>query len=319
MSRENRPGIVRTRSAMLSLCCRFRANTIRLFEFDPPTPAGVKLMRWLGTLALIVCGSTLQAADETPLKKAEEAYGKKDYKAAAELAAEAAKMNPKSAQAPFIVGMSRLSLREFPAAIDAFTAVLKINPKLAAANDRRGDAYLKQGKFAEAIADFDVFLAANPKFGPEHWRRGIALYYAKRYEDGVKQFDTHKTVNPEDVENAVWHYLCNIKGVGKEKAQKSLIDVTKDTRVPMAEIQKLYAGKLKPEDVLAASEKTKADSPEGTSARFYGHLYVALWYEAEGDAKKVREHLTAAVEKYKIGDYMWDVGNAHLQMLKAMK
>ena len=30
--------------------------------------------------------------------------------------------------------------------------------------------------------------------------------------------------------------------------------MTRDGRVPMAEIQKLFAGKLKPEDVLAAAE-----------------------------------------------------------------
>ena len=188
--------------------------------------------------------------------------------------------------------------------------------KEALAADRRGDALLKEGKWKEAIAEFDKFLAVNPRFAPEHWRRGIALYYAGRYEDGVKQFETHKTVNPQDVENAAWHYLCNVKVVGAKKAQEALIDVTKDTRVPMAEIQKLFAGKLKPEVVLAAAEKTEADTAKGISARFYGHLYVALWYESDGKAEKVKEHLKLAVEKYKVTDYMWAVGNAHLKGLK---
>jgi lipoprotein NlpI len=136
---------------------------------------------------------------------------------------------------------------------------------------------------------------------------------------GVKQFETHKAVNPQDVENAAWHYLCNAKVVGREKARAELIDVTRDPRVPMAEVQKLFAGKLKPEDVLAAAEKIDAKSDAGTEARFYAHLYVALWHEAEGEAKKARDHLTAAVEKFKIGHYMWDVGNAHLGVLKAGK
>jgi lipoprotein NlpI len=186
----------------------------------------------------------------------------------------------------------------------------------AVAADIRGDALLKEGKWKEAIAEFDKFLEANPKLAPQHWRRGIALYYAGRYEDGVKQFETHKTVNPQDVENAVWHYLCNVKVVGAKKAQEALIDVTKDERVPMAEIQKLFAGKLKPEDVLAAAEKTDAKTAAGVSARFYGHLYVALWYEAEGKADKVKEHLKKAVEDYKVTDYMWSVGNAHFKGLK---
>jgi lipoprotein NlpI len=211
------------------------------------------------------------------------------------------------------VGEAFMKLREPGKAADTFTKSLAAvsDPKV---QNRRGDAHLWAGKFTEAVADYDAFLKVYPKLDQEHWQRGIALYYAAKYEDGVKQFETHKKHNPQDVENAAWHYLCNVKVVGKEKAQKALIDVTKDPRVPMAEIQKLFAGKLKPEDVLAAADKEKT-----TEAKFYAHLYVALWYDAEGDAKKVKEHLTTAVEKHEVVDYMWDVGNAHLQMLKAKK
>lgn len=217
------------------------------------------------------------------------------------------------------LGEVRLALRDNAGAVKDLTKAVELDPKLFAAIDRRGDAYLKLGKFAEAVADYDAYLKADPKFAPKHWRRGIALYYAGKFEDGVKQFELHKTDNPQDVENAAWHYLCNVKVVGKEKAQQALIDVTDDARVPMAEIQKLFAGKLKPADVLAAAEKTKAGTAAGTSARFYAHLYVGLWYEAEGEEKKVREHLSAAVEKYVVPDYMWDVGRAHLEVLKAKK
>lgn len=242
----------------------------------------------------------------------------------ARMLAEAAKMlqgvdeskdgNAEKARAYARVGDLLMQLREPAKAAGAFTKSLAADPAQAKVQDRRGDAHLWAGKFTEAVADYDAFLKANPKVAPEHWRRGIALYYAGKYEDGVKQFDTHKTVNPQDVENAAWHYLCNMKVVGKQKAQAALIDVTRDPRVPMAEIQKLFAGKLKPDDVLAAADKAKT-----TEANFYAHLYVGLWYDAEGDAKKVKEHLTTAVEKYEVPDYMWDVGNAHLQMLKAKK
>ena len=266
-------------------------------------------------ILILFSGAGLASADD--LADAERAYKAKDYAKAVEHATAAVKADPKSTDALQLLGSAQLGLRDNAAAVESFSAALKLDKKLSSALDRRGDAYLKLGKFAEAVADYDAFLKDKPKFAPEHWRRGIALYYATQFEDGVKQFETHKTVNPEDVENAAWHYLCNVKVAGKEKSQKALIDVTQDTRVPMAEIQKLYAGKLKPEDVLAAAEKTKADTALGKSARFYANLYVALWYDAEGDAKKVRAHLTDAVEKYKIGDYMWDVGHAHLLTLKA--
>jgi lipoprotein NlpI len=258
----------------------------------------------------------LLAFADDDMKKAEEAFRKQDYKAAREHAAAAAKADPKAVEPRVLLGLACLQLRDHAAAEDAFTEALKLNDKLAFAYDRRGDARLKRGNLEGAVADFDKKLELDPTFAPEHWRRGIALYYVGRFKDGAAQFETHKKANPEDVENAAWHYLCNAKVVGKEKARAGLIGVTKDTRVPMAKIQELFAGKAEPKDVLAAAEILMADTPEGTEARFYAHLYLALWYEAEGDAAKVVEHLTPAVEKYKIGHYMWDVANVHLAKLK---
>lgn len=268
-------------------------------------------------LALVFLGysaSCLTAADS--LSEGEAAYKKRDYSTARKLAEKAVADDPKNPDALYLLGQSCLRLRDNEAAESAFTKLIELAPKLWFAHDGRGDARLKLGQFTESVADFDQALELNPKFAPEHWRRGIALYYAKKYAEGAKQFETHKTANPEDVENTAWHYLCNSHVVGKEKARAELIDVTKDRRVPMAEIQKLFAGKLKPADVLARADDVPADTEEGKEARFYAHLYVGLWYEAEGDAKKAREHLTTAVEKYKIGHYMWDVGQAHIGQWK---
>jgi lipoprotein NlpI len=253
------------------------------------------------------------------LKEASTAFDAGKFADAAKLAEKAAKADPKNAKAPYIAGASYLRLRDNPAAIKAFTEVLDRDPKLAAAHDRRGDAYLKSGQWKKAIADFDAFLKANPEFAPEHWRRGIALYYAGRYDDGRKQFDLHRTVNPEDVENSAWHYLCNARATTPAQARKDLISVSKDSRVPMKEVLELFAGKLKPQDVIDAAENAKLKGAALTSARFYAHLYVGLYFESEKDEKKALEHLTTAVEKYKIGDYMWDVGDAHLKLLRAKK
>ncbi len=266
--------------------------------------------------------TTTPAADDdakTLLEKATQAFQDGKFKDSADLAEKAAKADPKSVDGPYTAGMAYLRLRDNEAAIKAFTTALERNPKYAVANDRRGDAYLKSGKWKESIADFDVFLEAQPKFAPDHWRRGIALYYAGRFDDGRKQFDLHRSVNPEDVENSAWHYLCNARANTPKKAREDLIPVTKDSRVPMKEVLELFAGKLKPQDVLDAAENAKLEGTAKTSARFYANLYVGLYFESEKDEKKALEHLTAAVEKYKIGDYMWDVGDAHLKLLKAKK
>ena len=200
-------------------------------------------------------------------------------------------------------------------AVRAYTAALDRDPKLTAIRDTRGDAYLKLGKFKEAIADFDAFLAVHPERAAEHWRRGIALYYAGRYADGVKQFDLHRTVNPEDVENSAWHYLCNVRATNRDTARKVLLPVSKDARVPMTQVLDLFAGKLQPADVIAAADNSGLTGDRLTAARFYAHLYVGLYYEGDGDAKRAKEHVALAVEKFKVPGYMWDVANVHLKTL----
>lgn len=277
-------------------------------------------MRWVLVLLLAGGGAAVANDESTKLARAAalslEAGEAQTALASAE---KAVKADPKDAFAHVVLGQAHAALRQHEEAVKALTAALALDPKQPRVQDRRGDSYLKHGKFKEAIADFDVFLEAQPKFAPDHWRRGIALYYAGRFADGAKQFDIHRTVNPEDVENSAWHYLCNARANTPKKAREDLIPVTKDTRVPMAQVLQLFGGKLKPQDVIDAAEKSGKKGVDLTSARFYAHLYVALYYESEGDAKKTLDHLTEAVEKHKIGDYMWDVGAAHLAVLKAKK
>ncbi|HEX4606744.1 MAG TPA: tetratricopeptide repeat protein [Urbifossiella sp.] len=268
-------------------------------------------------LAMSLSAAGVAGQDKAgPVDEAVAAYKAGRYKDAAALAEKAAAADPKDARAAFIAGSAYAQLRDNAAAAKAFSVALERNPKLTEAHDRRGDAFLKLGLFKAAVADFDVFLAAEPKDAADHWRRGIALYYVGRYDDGRKQFDLHRTVNPEDVENSVWHYLCNAKATNLKKAREDLIPVTKDTRVPMKEVLQMFAGKTTPADVLAAAEAGQLGDEPRLSGRFYANLYVALFYEAEGNAAKTREYLEAAVDRYKIGDYMWDVGHAHLEMLK---
>ncbi|HSQ54407.1 MAG TPA: tetratricopeptide repeat protein, partial [Gemmata sp.] len=247
------------------------------------------------------------------IEEAGAAYEAGKTQEAIDLATKAATLDPNNPGAPFVLGSAHLKLRKNAEAIEDFSRVIKLDPKAAGAYDRRGDAYLKTGKFKEAIADFDRFLAFRPKLAPDHWRRGIALYYAGRFKDGVDQFELHRKVNPEDVENSAWHYLCNERANSPMKARADLIPVTKDARVPMKEVLELFAGKIKPADVLAAPEKLKLAGEDLKEARFYANLYVALYYESEGDEKKCLEHMTAAAEKYKIGHYMWDVADVHLK------
>lgn len=182
--------------------------------------------------------------------------------------------------------------------------------------EARGSDAFRAGKFADSVAAFDAEIALDPRRGPWHWKRGISLYYAGRYADGAKQFEGYQTVDGNDVENAVWRFLCQAHDpqVGPERARREILVIKDDRRIPMRQIYDLFAGKLKPDDVMAA---VRAGEPTGdvlNGRLFYAHLYLGLYYDAAGDAARARTHLDEAV-RHKIGHYMWDVAKVHAGLL----
>ena len=128
------------------------------------------------------------------------------------------------------------------------------------------DAFEK-GRFAEAATAFDAVAKAVPDRAPQLWQRGIALYYAGRYDDCRRQFESHRTVNPDDVENAVWHFLCVARGESPAKAKAALLPVGPDARVPMREVYEMFRGTLTPIFRTAASPSRSRDSTPSSPAR----------------------------------------------------
>lgn len=179
---------------------------------------------------------------------------------------------------------------------------------LAAAHQRRGELHFQNGRIAECLVDFDRVVQLIPAQAPHHWQRGIACYYAGRYAEGAAQFELHRTVNPEDVENAVWHFLCVARAPGGsvEVARDKLIPIRGDRRVPMKQIHDLYAGKSAPEAVLAAGTEG------GDLGKFYADLYVGLYYEALGKAAESLQHIALAAVNPRANHYMGDVARTHL-------
>ena len=176
---------------------------------------------------------------------------------------------------------------------------------------RRGEEHFRQARIAAALADFDRELELRPEDAADHWQRGIAYYYADEYGKGVKQFELHQQVNPQDVENSAWHFLCLVRAPegSVEAAEEKLLSVTKDPRVPMAQILEMFAGKKPPEEVLKVGEAG------GEVAAFYADLYAGLYYEAQGrDAESLRLMKRAAENPAAVDNYMGDVARVHVTL-----
>jgi lipoprotein NlpI len=278
------------------------------------------VMRWL---FLLLLGSILfppAARAETVdslLKKARQALAKNRTKEALDLAGRAIDQDEKSVPAYVLRGQIYGLLGGHKEAVADFGKAITLDPNAAEAYNRRGMERFKLGQFKEAIADFDHYLKLKPGEEPGHWQRGIAYYYAGRFEEGARQFEGYQSVDRNDVENAVWRYLCMTRTVGVEKARASLLKIGEDRRVPMMTVYALFAGKAKPAEVLEAAQAGKPTADELRERLFYAHLYLGLYYEAAGEAKLAREHVARAAEDYKLpGHYMWDVARVHYDVLK---
>lgn len=193
--------------------------------------------------------------------------------------------------------------------------ILTVSAQESKSHFTRGAEYFFAGRIKEALVEWDAQVKEDPSSLAGHWQRGLALYYAERYKDGRAQFEAHQKVNPEDVENAVWHFLCVTKAENVEAARKVYIPITHDTRVPMKEIHALYAGKGTEEAVLKAAEAGD-DLPESARdmQKCYAHLYLGLYNEALGKIDAAKTHMLKAAALAPASSYMGQVAVVHCKV-----
>lgn len=277
-------------------------------------------MRRLPGLALVLLlpwSAAACAADsaEELQKKAAQALQEGKADEAVRLAGMAVALEPKKADGYFFRGQVYERLQKHAEAIQDFDTAVELKPDLADAYQFRGAEHFKLGHIRQSLADFDKYLELRPDQRPGHWQRGITLYYAGQFDEGARQFARYEAVTKNDVENAVWHYLCVARKSGEEEARKSLLKIGHDRRVPLMQVYDLFKGKATPEDVLAAVREGSPDPKELRMRQFYAHLYLGLYAEARGDKKKALEFMKQAADEAPTPHYMGDVARVHRDIL----
>ncbi|MBL8825748.1 MAG: tetratricopeptide repeat protein [Planctomycetaceae bacterium] len=273
----------------------------------------VRLPSCVGLVLVALCVATAFAADDL-LNQAQDAFAAGNHAQAIELVSRAITANAQDQRAFVLRGRMHAAMKQPQAAVDDFTKAISLAPS-ARLFDLRGAEQFKLARINESIADFDAAIKLSPDLERQHWMRGISYYYAGEYDRGRKQFEVYQTFDDNDVENAVWRFLCMARGVGLDEARSSILKIKRDMRVPMMEVYDLFAGKLTVDDVLKAVEAGEPSADELYKRRFYAHLYLGLYYDATGKLAKAREHIALAADKYPIGHYMADVARVHKQLL----
>ena len=275
----------------------------------------------LFVLGLLICsppfrGYAAETGSDELLTSAGVSFAKGNREDAIELATKAIEAEPKNARAYFVRGRFYAEVSQPQKAVRDLDQALGLDPAIAPAYYHRGAQNFKLGRIKESAADFDKYVELSPPQAPKLWQRGISLYYAGRYEDGQRQFELHQTINSNDVENAVWHFLCLARRVGAEKARPSLLKVENDPRVPMTQIYALYAGKGSAEEVMKTATAGKPSPSDLNERMFYAHLYLGLYFDVAGNEKMAREHIVQASELFKVEGYMGDVARVHAALLR---
>lgn len=231
------------------------------------------------------------------------------------LAGEAIEVEPNNAENYTLRARLLSAGGQHEKAVEDYDRAVKLDPRRADALEQRGSQHFMLGNIDASIRDFDRQIELQPDQEPWHWKRGISYYYAGRYDEGQRQFEGYQTVDDNDVENAVWRFLCMARRDGVQAARRDLLKIKRDPRVPMMTVYALFAGEATPDDVLAAA-RAGSPTPDQLNTRlFYAHLYLGLYHEVAGDARLAKMHLNTAATEHKIGHYMWNVADVHVRRL----
>ncbi len=189
------------------------------------------------------------------------------------------------------------------------------NPSKITAYSNRGDARLFLGDFLGAKKDYEKMIELNPELEISHWRLGIAYFYLSDFGKAARQFEIYHQYDNIDRENGIWRFMSQFQESGLEKAREGLLSYNVDDRPPYPWLYEMFAGKIKPTEVLKKIKKAGFAPDYETRVQFHADFYVGIFLELTQDsAVEAFEHLSKATNNHygrSSGTFMWQVARLH--------
>ena len=129
--------------------------------------------------------------------------------------------DPNYAEAYYLRGLTRRSLKQQKESIVDFTEAIDLDPKRAEAYYERGIAECLLERYEEAVVDSDGAIRLNPDYTKAYYVRGYAKYNMERYEESIVDFTSAIRLDPKYREAHYWRGLAKYR---LERYEEAIVD-----------------------------------------------------------------------------------------------
>lgn len=98
------------------------------------------------------------------------------------------------------LGNEAFTKKDFKAAVEHFSKAIEASPSSHVLYSNRSAAYAGMGKYDKALEDADTVLKLNPQWPRGHGRRATALYFLGRLEESLEEYKTVLQSDPSNTQ-----------------------------------------------------------------------------------------------------------------------
>jgi len=220
---------------------------VKQWKFEPATYKGAPVaVEWEVAVNFKLAGNSSQfagtssqngaAANSDQLRNlytdAHEAYNRRNYQTAANLARRLTTLSPQYGSAWGVLGISLLELNQLDAAVSALATAIKIDPASTLAYNNLGRVYWRQRKYEEAAAQFRKQIVINPQDHYAHGNLGMLLRDQKKCSDAMPELEKALAITPNNADVLAAQGECDIDLGNRAKGISELEQATSASSAP---------------------------------------------------------------------------------------